>query len=219
MTPEEILEALAEAKAGKFLPVATLPSKPVSPEVARDWLVRFFLGGPELFKDSYSEAVESGKQATGKIELSEPQNGIIGVVLHFPDEAEHVRETALLAEFDPYHFDVAKTLAVGHLKEGRQLPPELSIFAARVLAGELQRPRQYGASSYKNSARNHIINLAISMLVQVGMTATRNEASYSKDSVCDIVAEVLLLLGLPLGYEGVRTIYKNSRQRLLRESN
>jgi enoyl-CoA hydratase/carnithine racemase len=118
-------------------------------------------------------------------------------------------ETARLlawAETDAGGFDVLR-LGVAHsLEQGEELPPEALQWLVRYLHGDLTRPK--ARAGRKDEYWLHqVIWMAVTIRVDEGMTATRNDESRSP-SACDAVADALKELGLePTTFHSVKRIW------------
>jgi hypothetical protein len=113
-------------------------------------------------------------------------------------------------------FDAAINLGAKLLVEDKPIPFALKIFLSRVLTGEIKRPRQRGVHPKKNIHRDLVIKLAVDALKILKVKPTKNDATVNlSKSGCEIVSEVLLELGIPIGTEAVRKIYQNKESSLL----
>lgn len=118
-------------------------------------------------------------------------------------------ETARLmawAEADAGGFDVLRLGVAYSLEKGEELPPDALQWLVRHLRGESTRPK--AQAGRKHEAWHHaLIWMAVTVLVDAGMKATRNDAS-EETSACDAVAEALTDLGLePATFYGVKRIW------------
>lgn len=118
-------------------------------------------------------------------------------------------ETARLmawAEADAVGFDVLRLGVAYSLEKGEELPPDALQWLVRHLRGAVIRPKAR-AGAKTESWLHGMIWGAVTVLVDAGMKATRNDASEAT-SACDAVAEALDALGLePATFYGVKRIW------------
>ena len=113
------------------------------------------------------------------------------------------------SEFNPYAHSALLQIIESMKEKNISLPEDLDQWHTKLLKGESSKPRQHGPSKYSNIGRDLHIAWAIYILELQGIKPTRNDASNSTNSGCDIVSEVLVnRIGISLSYEGVRNIWK-----------
>ena len=143
----------------------------------------------------------------------------VGIRENFPHRAgEALQNWISASKRDPDYWDALKVLAAGLLRDREPLPDALQGWLADMLEGNLARPRgRPGKHWYANDNRNMWIGYAVSMLTQLGMTATRTTRvpetrSLKKESACDAVSNYLCSLGsreLGLSYEDVVSVWSS----------
>jgi len=89
-------------------------------------------------------------------------------------------------------------IAALHLYDGKKLPPLLATYVAGILSGRARiKPRRRGANPYTNVERDLFIISAVAMWRdELGLHATRNEASKAKQSSGSGCANVARALGM-----------------------
>jgi hypothetical protein len=90
-------------------------------------------------------------------------------------------------------------IAALHLYDGKTLPPLLAIYVAGILRGRatIKPRRRRGANPYANVERDLFIISAVAMWRdELGLYATRNEASKDKQSSVSACANVARALGM-----------------------
>lgn len=113
-------------------------------------------------------------------------------------------------------FDAAINLGAKLLVEDKPIPFALKIFLSHVLTGGIKRPRQRGVHPKKYIHRDLVIKLAVDALKILKVKPTKNDATVNlSKSGCEIVSEVLVELGIPIGTDAVGKIYKNKKSFLL----
>ena len=103
----------------------------------------------------------------------------------------------------------ALELSLRRLRDTQKpIPSELLDWALDVAAGTRRYPKLGPEPNpYKNQVRDAMIIETVRILVECGLTATRNEAS-PPESACDAVSQVLSKHGVGLGYEGVAKVWR-----------
>ena len=102
--------------------------------------------------------------------------------------------------------------ALAHLREtGKTIPKALHEWALEVADGTRACPKAGpGRSPYTNQVRDRSIVRALRILVDCGLTMTRNEASEPR-SACDAVSGALEAHGIELSYDAVVKVWAKSR--------
>jgi len=95
-----------------------------------------------------------------------------------------------------------------------EMRPEVRDWLSRYLRGEVSAPA--GAGRKRNVGPHNVIEFCVSMLVDQGMNAMRNDESKREshpESACDAVAEALVELDKkPTTYNAVKRIYLDRRK-------
>jgi hypothetical protein len=113
------------------------------------------------------------------------------------------------AEDDSTSFDILTMVAAAYAETPVLMPEALGRWTAAVLRSEKKRPIRRGKFAEGTGLRNTHIWLTLKWLVQLGMTATRNDASLPT-SACDAVAQALKQLGEnPTAYASVKRIWND----------
>lgn len=108
----------------------------------------------------------------------------------------------------------ALSLAVAiALERGDEIPDVARQWLALVLRGDVEKP-QGTAGAHTAEGLHLVIYLAVQMLVERGMRATRNDAS-APESACDAVASAMTELGRePRTFHGVKKIWLAMRRQI-----
>ena len=107
----------------------------------------------------------------------------------------------------PLAFRALQELLEDRRTNSLPIPPELLIWALDVGEGTLTMPRSgRGRSTYTNQMRDESIVSAVGILIECGLTASRNEAS-ARESACDAVSLALKAHGVDLAYDGVVKVW------------
>jgi hypothetical protein len=116
------------------------------------------------------------------------------------------------AEDDSTSFDILTVVAAAYAETSVLMPEALVRWTAAVFRSEKKRPIRHGKFAEGTGLRNTHIWLTIRRLVQLGMVATRNDAS-PPTSACDAVAEALKQLGEnPTTFASVKRIWYEFQQ-------
>lgn len=119
------------------------------------------------------------------------------------------------AESEAEGFDTAKMGIAYALEQSETLPDAARLWLAKVLRGEVSRPKAKAGRREKEWL-NLLICIAIQHRVADGMDPTRNDAS-DPLSACDAVAEALAELGLtPTTFDSVKRIWKRMNKNTFR---
>ncbi|MCC5974732.1 MAG: hypothetical protein JJT81_11850 [Rubellimicrobium sp.] len=109
---------------------------------------------------------------------------------------------------DPLAFDAASKVVARLLRQGAELPSEVSAFAAGVITGERKRPIRKGKNAGAYIARDREIACMVEIAARHNLHPTRNDESEHRDSACDVVAEAMQTKGLsPRSYKQVKDIW------------
>jgi hypothetical protein len=103
-----------------------------------------------------------------------------------------------------YHFMAAISREL--IMAGEPLPKGLDEFLLKVLSGEVRPPP--GPPSLQKLKRDVVIELAVKMAVNAGLSASRNDSS-DPTSACDLVSDCLKEVGIKLGYKAVVKIWNH----------
>lgn len=167
----------------------------------------------------YSDAVEKARRLfvavsrTGQAGLSPKglhQSGGLRAMMLQSIGVQRLRKDPdgllLDARCDPDAFDALRFGSAQSLVFGFELAPSVKLWIGKYLLGSVERPT--AKEGRPSSIGFHILTWqAVDMLVERGMTATRNEAS-PPTSACDAVAEALEKVDLkPNSYDRVKRIY------------
>ncbi|NHM17657.1 hypothetical protein [Tritonibacter mobilis] len=116
------------------------------------------------------------------------------------------------AKADREGWDALRLGVASALERGDEIPPEAAKWLALNLRGAIERP--LGNPGTHDAEGLHIaIYMAVHMLVQSGMDASRNDASAST-SACDAVADVMAEIGLkPATFGGVKKVWLKRKKQ------
>lgn len=122
------------------------------------------------------------------------------------------------AETDPLVFDAlcwAGSERVRYGSRNQSIPPDLRHFLADVLIGERKQPAERPGPPSPDAYRDYWVFILVLQLTHTfGLHATRNDATESSDSACDITAEALCAAGLrPSSYGRVRKVWQHHKAR------
>ncbi len=109
---------------------------------------------------------------------------------------------------DKAAYDACKLILKTNLKNFATIPPQLARWAS-------SDPVRVRKGAHKNKPRDHAISLAVYWLVQQGLSATRNDASFEKDSACDYVSEALIREGVGCSFSAVKAVWNNYKHEFL----
>jgi len=127
--------------------------------------------------------------------------------------AERLRGIIDNANQNPDYWEAASLIAARLLREGAPLGEGLRLWLAERMEGVRKPPkRKPGKRPYVNVGRDLHVRAAITVLSGLGMQPTRNAASATRTSGCDVVAEVLVEFKRALSYEAIAKIW-NDRVR------
>jgi len=87
------------------------------------------------------------------------------------------------------------------------MPDRLRAYIIGLAREGKPRPSKPGKNAFDNFGRNICIVVAIKRLVEMGLSATRNEASESP-SACSIVAEVYARFGVHMSERAVEKVWE-----------
>ena len=188
----------------------------------REWLEH----NPDAERPSIEEAEQIVRELLADVDLSElpplSKDFLLSNWTWIKENSprrtgEAVQNWTLASKSDPVYWEALKALSARLLRDREQLPDALQDWLADMLEEELPRPRgRPGKHWYANDNRNMWIGYAVSMLAQLGMTATRTTrvpeiAPLKKGSACDVVANYLRSRQLNLSYEGVASVWRSLR--------
>ena len=116
------------------------------------------------------------------------------------------------AKADREGWDALRLGVANAVARGDEIPPEAAEWLALYLRGEVEKP--HGSPGAHNAEGLHLaIYMAVHMLVQSGMNATRNDASPSL-SACDAVADAMAETGRePATFYGVKKVWLVMKKR------
>ena len=122
------------------------------------------------------------------------------------------------AKNDPECFDALRRGLAIKIEAGKDLHPDLRVWAAKFLRSEVKCPKK---SAGRGSAMglHNLIGKAVDLLAEEGMFATRNDEASVKASACDAVSQALAELRLgSQGFGVVKKIYEKwKRERIIIE--
>ena len=191
----------------------------------REWLER----NPDAERPSIEEAEQIVRELLADADLSElppaSKDFLWGNWVWIKKNSPHhsgeaLRNWIAASKRDPDYWNALKVLAARVLKERHRLPDSLRDWLADVLEGNLARPRgRPGKRWDANDNRNMWIGYAVSILTQLGMTATRTTRApenkeMREESACDAVSNYLFSLGsreLKLKYGTVVSAWSSLR--------
>ena len=126
--------------------------------------------------------------------------------------AEAIENWIAASEKDYDCWRALHILAAELLRKREPLPDTLADWLADVLEGRRTKPkRKPGKSWDANAGRDMWIAYSVGILLVLGMSPTRNDAS-SHESACDVVSEVLSRrLNQSLSYHAVVSIWRKQR--------
>jgi hypothetical protein len=124
-----------------------------------------------------------------------------------PSEAE-LAEALRLSEVDYYADRAVKFLQA--LSRKHQYPA-IDAWENRRYLGKTRAPdKPPGPGRYKNLHRDKLIVGQIRELQNFGFNPTRNEATLSRNSGCDIIVDAMKNSGLAMSYAAVEAIWKKA---------
>lgn len=133
-----------------------------------------------------------------------------------PEPAGYGRSTEAFRQFidngsrKPDYWEAVSLIAARLLREGEPLEEDLRLWLAEVMEGIRKQPkRKPGKRSYANVGRDLHIRAAIIVLKKFGLNPTRNAASASRTSACDVVAEVLAEFKQALSYQAIARVWND----------
>lgn len=140
----------------------------------------------------YDRFTGSGEQASDYATIS------LFLLNQFPDT---------LDAKSAHGFDILRYAFASMIENGEAIPSERRELAASMMRGETSEPmRKPGASKHY---LHKCIRECVSELVCLGMNATRNDATSSKQSACDAVATALENMTLkPMSFFSVKSIWQ-----------
>jgi hypothetical protein len=164
-------------------------------EAAIDTAVRILKAGQG--RGSFDPAA---KNAGGAMEANFLQ--IRGFTLLDQDPMALIKKSVRSADaFDALRFGIAHMLRM----DG-DLPWDVKVWLAQYLTGQVERPVSSGGRKTR-TAWDLNVWLVVHMLVENGMTATRNDDG-DLTSACDAVAAALKQIGeTPSSYKGVKAVW------------
>jgi hypothetical protein len=113
-------------------------------------------------------------------------------------------------ENNPLHYDTLRHAFAQRIEDGEPIPSEFRQLASAIMSGERSKPKRTSGAKEVHFLHSRIV-WAVDLLIQSGLTATRNDTS-KHVSACDAVAEALRQLGLkPLSFNGVKRIWLDGR--------
>lgn len=119
--------------------------------------------------------------------ISIDSDGTTNQQSQYPDD--RTEDVARMAQSIPSTYDAAKKLAAPLLEQGKQPPPELGKFAAKVISGEIERPNPSSNKRVLTDLRNECLALAVWRFQRAGIHPTK-AAESEKVSGCDLVADI-----------------------------
>ena len=115
------------------------------------------------------------------------------------------------AQSSPLDFRTLQEALFHLMQTDEPIPSELHEWALPVAAGIAKCPSVGpGRSRYTNLVRNELITKTVHILVDCGLSATRNEVSDPK-SACDAVSKALNAHGVASGYAAVAKLWQFHR--------
>lgn len=138
---------------------------------------------------------------------------------------EQAAKLVSLAESEPYAFDAASYVAglnilIDHTPKALGIPNSLRKFAARVLTGEIKRPRKRGRDRFNDMPLKMNMYALCQMISQKGkIPLSRNRVSWREDkfSACDAVAEAFNRVDHHITYENLVSICYDKTYSELRD--
>lgn len=111
------------------------------------------------------------------------------------------------AKHNAIAWDAAKSLAVKINDQKDELPKELNEFILKTLTSN-GPPKKRGPSLMKKLHRDSCIIMLITEFERIGfLYPTKNSSDSDALSLCGAVAEALEELGIPIGYNAVKSIW------------
>jgi hypothetical protein len=93
--------------------------------------------------------------------------------------------------------------------QGEALPLDLQQYVVAAAKGFHSPAKGPGASPYRNFGRDLCIKVAIHHLLELGFTATRNEAT-EDESACSIVATAMRQIGIEMSEAAVAKVWEKA---------
>jgi hypothetical protein len=121
---------------------------------------------------------------------------------------QHTKYLLKQALSESVAWEAVKMLAAKIYEQGDELPKDLKEFIFKTLnsSGPIKKR---GPPKIKKMHRNTCIIMLINELERVGILHPTKSSAYSETfSICDAISEVLHDLGIPLDYDGVKSIYE-----------
>jgi hypothetical protein len=134
------------------------------------------------------------------------------------DDAAILLDGAKLAELrvlireahaSPLAFDACVLIAECMLTRGERLPVPLVGFALDAMRAKKRRPSQRDETRYKNLGRDYVIRMAVFVAKKHGLKPTRNESTRGRVTGCQVVAECLTELGIPIKSATVAKVWEH----------
>lgn len=123
------------------------------------------------------------------------------------------------AETNRFHYEIALAHCSAHMRvaaEKTEYPHSKSMltFVAKVLSGEIERPKSRGPHQLHSFGRDNTITSMVELARRNGLNAYRNEATNARVSACDLVADLCSESKIGVStYEAVKRIYRNRGKR------
>ncbi len=113
----------------------------------------------------------------------------------------------LLANRDNEFFDALTDICATNVFAQVPLKPPLNNFAAQVLTGLTKRPPKAARPRKKDwMEKNYLWSLTLELVVDYGLSLTRNDATYDSKSACDAIAEALTICGRKTNYSEIKNL-------------
>lgn len=194
-----------------------LPVKPARIEDARAW-AKSILNVPKIREDGREEYTKHLKNYEKHL--------MVELLRAYPnhqqtDGYEYLQKfTAELTEKankDAVAYEAALGLGADYLERRERMPHELEQFVVQHLRGAIKKPRQRGVHLMTQRPRNLLIWEAVEGLTLLGLKRTRNDASESGYSACDMVSEILINdIKIPLTFAAVYEAWSGIHRSLRR---
>lgn len=150
------------------------------------------------------------------LEFAGPDQGRVPIL-----DSGDLNKLLAMAEKSQDAFDAAGYLAGFYLAARRPMSDNLTLFASRVLAGELRRPAQRGRPVSKGKLRSmyqYALVMFLHKRADLPIARNRENSGKASFSACDAVADAFTRGGIRTTFEQVASIVYDKAHADLREA-
>ncbi len=183
---------------------------------ACDSIERFTTDGKLDFPDTtFAEILISWASGIDKKNVPSPKTGCLD--FYYVVSRGLAEGLMPIAMSEPQFFDACALICQINIGAGQAVPSGMELFASRILAGKLERPKlAHRPRAARFLEQAYVFSLIGTIASDFGLSPTRAEGGKNTDSACDIVSRAMKICGVHKNYNELKNLLTHPDHKRLR---